>query len=116
MLLNFSLIRNSFSKIKCPILLNKSKNIVEFESFFSLNNRLKLNNFNKRFLTTVNSTPNNSSLENYLKSTIKMRGPITVAEFMKGTFLKDLFHLIIKLKIVFKLKEALGNPKWVRFF
>lgn len=89
MLLNFSLIRNSFSKIKCPILLNKSKNIVEFESFFSLNNHLKLNNFNKRFLTTVNSSPNSSSLENYLKSTIKMKGPITVAEFMKGTLLKN---------------------------
>ena len=36
----------------------------------------------------------NASFESYLRKRIKMKGPLTVAEYMK---------------------EALGNPKWVRF-
>lgn len=44
----------------------------------------------RRKLSSVKSSV---EFENYLNAKIKMKGPITVAEFMK---------------------EALGNPKWVR--
>ncbi len=37
----------------------------------------------------------NGSFESYLQKRIRMKGPLTVAEYMK---------------------EALGNPKWVNYF
>lgn len=65
--------------------------------------KLKINNFLlKNFhLSQILSSnlssslsPKTSSLEGFLNSKIKLKGPITVAEYMK---------------------EALGNPKWVYF-
>ena len=63
-------------------------------------NSLKLFNYANKKLTNqkqarfLNEAPktNSSSFFNYLQTKIKMKGPITVAEYMK---------------------EALGNPKWV---
>ena len=70
--LNVSLIRNSFNKVKSPILVNKSKNVVEFKNFYKLKNHLRtnfnLNYSSKRCLTSINSSSNTSSLENYLIS------------------------------------------------
>lgn len=43
--------------------------------------------------TTTNKEERAASFENYLKSKIKMHGPLTVADYMK---------------------EALSNPVWVR--
>jgi hypothetical protein len=62
---------------------------------FSKNNfhKIQLNKkFQKRFFTDVNNT--DAKFLNYLQTKIKMKGPITVSEYMK---------------------EALCNPKWVRF-
>jgi hypothetical protein len=53
-------------------------------------NLTRLNNF-KCLRTTVNKSQN--ELENHLISKIRIKGPITVADFMK---------------------EALGNPLWVK--
>ena len=41
------------------------------------------NNVNRCFLKTYSSESQNN-LQNYLKSQIKMKGPLTVADFMKG--------------------------------
>lgn len=45
--------------------------------------------------TTNSSNNNKATFESYLSAKIKLKGPLTVAEFMK---------------------EALGNPKWVCLF
>lgn len=47
----------------------------------------------KKNLTTTTSHNGDSSFEGYLHAKIKLKGPITVADYMK---------------------EALTNPKWVR--
>ena len=63
------------------LLVNSVKSMRRF-SLFESNNNSSSNN-------------NKATFESYLSAKIKLKGPLTVAEFMK---------------------EALGNPKWVCFF
>jgi len=69
---------------------NNLTRIIEFKHFYTLLSASKLGNAPARFNSTNGGS--NSSLENYLISRIKMKGPLTVAEYMK---------------------EVLANPVWV---
>ena len=64
------------------LFLNSVKSMRRFSLFASSNNSRSNNN-------------NKATFESYLSAKIKLKGPLTVAEFMK---------------------EALGNPKWVCLF
>lgn len=59
---------------------------------FQINKTLIQRNFLNLFFRSTSTINQNDSLSNYLKMKIKMKGPITVAEY---------------------IKECLGNPKYV---
>jgi hypothetical protein len=62
----------------------------QFKHFYALLTTSQIGNAQARFNSTSGEA--SSSLENYLISRIKMKGPLTVAEYMK---------------------EVLANPIWV---
>jgi hypothetical protein len=72
----------------CSILTNKT-------FLIKLNSFTRLGYLNAKYLSTQDlNKPEINDFKKYLKHKILMKGPLTVAEYMK---------------------EALGNPKWVIF-